>query len=153
MISQKITLRYRNKPAILFATGPSLTEEVVETIRPYKDKFVMFGCNDSYKIVDYLNEHYGCDTKWWRQNGKDFREKYANLSSWTQCRTSAQEYGLKFISGKHLGGFSLSSTLIHFGSNSGYQLMNLAFLMGVSKMILVGYNMKHVKKQTHFFST
>ena len=136
----------------MFATGPSLTQEVVDTIRPYKDKFVMFGINDAYRAVDYLDEHYACDEKWWTTHGDDFRKKYPNLSSWTgHAVGAASKYNLQFVKGKHANGFSLDSKLIHYGQNSGYQALNVALLMGGCKFLLVGYNMKAVGKKKHFF--
>jgi len=146
-----VPLKYRNKKAILIATGPSLTEEVIETIRPYKDRFIIFGCNDSYRVVDFLNVHYACDKQWWDKWGENLKETQPRLYSWTQDKNSATKYGVKHTAGKHQRGLSLNSEMIHFGSNSGYQLLNLAFLMGCSKFILVGYNMQVVDNKRHFF--
>jgi hypothetical protein len=145
----KIPLKYRNKPAILMATGPSLTEEVIDTIRTYKDKFAIFGCNDTYAVVDYLDEHYACDRTWWDFHGTKVVGKYPN--SWTQCKRSAEEFNVNYIAGQTARGLSLDSNLIHFGSNSGYQQLNIAFLMGCSKFILVGYNMGFVDSKKHYF--
>ena len=146
-----IPIRYPNKKFILCATGPGLTEKVIQTIRPYKDDYVIFGINDSYRVIDFLDEHYACDGKWWRQWGDDFRQVCPELSSWTQDAQMAQQYKLQHSPGKHNKGFSLEPNLIHFGSNSGYQALNIAFLMGGCKFILVGYNMQAVDNKKHFF--
>lgn len=146
-----IPLKYPNKCFILCATGPSLTTEVIETIRPYKDNYVIFGINDSYRVIDFLDEHYACDGKWWNQWGSDFRHVYPELSSWTQDTSSAQKFNLNHTPGRHSKDLSLDSSLIHFGSNSGYQALNIAFLMGGRKFILLGYNMKASKGKKHFF--
>jgi len=147
MIEQK----FKNKKAILMASGPSLTQEVIEAIRPYKDRFVIFGCNDVYKVVDYLDVHYACDTAWWTIWGEHLKATRPNLESWTQCKTSAQKYNVNYTPGKHQNKLSISSKYIHYGANSGFQQLNLAFLMGCCKFILVGYNMKKVSDKTHFF--
>ena len=147
-----IPIKYPDKPAILFATRPSLTEEVVETIRPYKDKFVMFGCNNAYDIVDYLDEHYACDNNWWTEYGTTFREKFPTLSSWSQAPESILEpFNVTHVKGAHKQELSTNNNLIHFGSNSGFQLLNLAFLLGCRKFLLVGYNMQNVGGKKHFF--
>jgi len=146
-----IPLKYRNRPAILMATGPSLTEEVVEYVKEHKTNHVVFGCNDVYKICDFMDVHYACDTRWWRTNGPEFRKLFPTLESWTQCKVSSKSYNLNHTAGKHSPGLSINPELIHFGSNSGYQMLNIAFLMGCNKFILLGYNMKHVNKKTHFF--
>ncbi len=148
----KIPLKYRNKPFVLFATGPSLTEEVVESIRPYRDKFIMLGCNDSYERVDYLHEHYACDDKWWRHHGEAVRKLRPELSCWSQAgQDLCDQYGVTHIPGQHKEGLSLDSNYIHYGSNSGFQSLNLAFLMVGNRFILVGYNMKQVAGLTHSF--
>lgn len=144
-----IPRKYEGKPIVLCATGPSLPD-AVETLREFKDKIIVFGINDAYKIIDFLDEHYACDTRWWNINGEDFRAKYPELSSWSQCAESAKKFNLQHIPGKHLKGLSTSPGLIHFGKNSGYQALNIAYLMGGSKFILTGYNMQVVKK-SHFF--
>jgi len=140
---------YKNKKAILIATGPSLTEEVIETIRPYKDDFIIFGCNNSYEVVDFLDFHYACDKLWWDLHYDTFKEKYPELQSWTQAKEYKDK--LTVVEGKSDRGLSLDSSLIHWGSNSGYQLLNIAFLMGCSKFILVGYNMQAVDGKRHYF--
>jgi hypothetical protein len=40
---------------------------------------------------------------------------------------------------------------IHFGNNSGYQAINLAYLLGASSIILSGFDMKVTAGKTHFF--
>ena len=149
-MENKIPHKYRNKKFILCATGPSLTPEVIETIRRYKDDHVIFGINDSYRIIDFLDEHYACDEKWWHAWGKDFREKYPSLSAWAYG-DNAEEYGVKVVKGFHNSGLSLRQDKLHYGANSGYQALNIAFLMGGRKFILVGYNMQKVKQVSHFF--
>jgi len=146
----KIPRKYEGRPIVLCATGPSLTPEVVETIREFKDKVVVFGINDSYKIIDFLDEFYACDTRWWNAWGEDFRKIYPYLSAWTQCEESARKFQLQHISGKHRKGFSESPGVIHYGKNSGFQALNIAYLMGGSKFILTGYNMQKTTK-SHFF--
>lgn len=145
-----IPRKYEGQNFVLCATGPSLTPEVVETLREFKDKFVIFGVNDAYKIIDFLDEHYACDERWWRAWGEDFRAKYPTLSAWTQSESSAKLYNLQHIPGRHTQGFSPNPNLIHYGKNSGFQALNIAYLMGGSKFILVGYNMK-VTTKSHFF--
>jgi len=147
-----IPIRFRNRPCILIATGPSLTETVVETLRKYKDNFLIMGCNDAYKIVDFLDIHYACDDKWWEHNGIEFREKFPSLESWSQCRQElCDKYSLNRLVGEHKDNLSHDSKKIHFGSNSGFQLLNLAWLFGCSKFYLVGYNMQMSQGKRHFF--
>ncbi len=59
---------------------------------------------------------------------------------WTQDVPAAEKYGLHRVdatSGKGLGRDKL-----HYGANSGYQAVNLAYLFGAKKIILLGFDMK-----------
>lgn len=40
---------------------------------------------------------------------------------------------------------------LHFGNNSGYQAINLAYLLGATTIILLGFDMKRKAGKTHFF--
>ena len=141
---------YPNCEAILMAPGPSLTKEVVEKVRSVRDRYVIIGVGDSYKIVDFLDEHYACDARWWNVHGEKINELRPGLSSW--CHDDdGRKWGAKQVTGKGKAGLSTDPKLIHHGSNSGYQTINLAYLWGCTKMILVGYNMMKVDGKAHFF--
>lgn len=40
--------------------------------------------------------------------------------------------------------------MIHTGGNSGYQALNLAYLWGAKRVILMGFDMKRTGGMTHF---
>lgn len=65
---------YPNCQAILAAPGPSLTTEVVNILRDVRDRFVIIGVGDTYKVIDFMDEHYACDGKWWRIHGDKINE-------------------------------------------------------------------------------
>ena len=146
----KIEKLYDGAHAIVAAPGPSLTQEVVETIREVKDKYAIIGVGDAYRRIDFLDEHYACDARWWKVHGKDVNDKFPGLRSWCHDEEGMQ-YGAYKIEGRHKNGFSLNPEFIHFGSNSGYQTLNLCWLWGIRKIILVGFNMQKVGGHTHFF--
>lgn len=45
----------------------------------------------------------------------------------------------------------LGRATIHFGNNSGYQAVNLAYIFGITRMILLGFDMKIRDDKVHFF--
>lgn len=151
----KVPCLYPNQTAVCFATGPSLTAEDVELVRPYHEsgRVRTFGCNDSYKLVDFLDVHYACDECWWEYHGADcLRELPPTCHSWTQATKASMKLKVNHIPGFHNPGFYLKdSSHIHFGSNSGFQLLNLAYHYGIRKFILLGYNMGPVNSKRHFF--
>lgn len=68
---------------------------------------------------------------------------------WTQSLTSARKYKLHLQIGVSMPG--LGRDKIHFGNNSGYQAINLAYLLGAKSIILLGFDMKRKAGKTHFF--
>lgn len=48
-------------------------------------------------------------------------------------------------------GLSRSQGVLHSGQNSGYQAINLAYLMGAEVILLLGYDMARRNGKGHFF--
>ena len=47
-------------------------------------------------------------------------------------------------------GLSMDPELLHTGSNSGFQVLNLAVLLGASRVLLLGYDMRITGERTHW---
>lgn len=47
-------------------------------------------------------------------------------------------------------GFSTNPAFVHEGRNSGYQMLNLVVLQGPARVILLGYDMRHVDGRKHW---
>lgn len=161
--TRNIPVDGEGQTAIVFATGPSLTPEVIEQIRPYHEagKVRTCGLNDSYKIIDFLDEFYACDEKWWKihindpyfEGGQTVMDidarMWGNQTAWPTLKKYPH---VNVVQGNSKNGFSKSRDLIHWGNNSGYQMLNLVSIMGFKRIILVGYNMGvPAKKEVHFF--
>ena len=150
-MSNNIPELYKGVHASVACPGPSLTPEVVEQMRAVKDRYLIVGVGDSYKLIDFMDELYACDARWWKVHGEKVKRLRPDVNLWTH-----DEEGINFgackVQGHHKPGFSTTPNAIHFGSNSGFQALNLCYLWGVSKMILVGYNMQRVGSKTHFFT-
>jgi len=63
----------------------------------------------------------------------------------------AEANGITAIPGAHNNG--LGKDRIHYGSNSGYQAINLAFLMGAKLIYLLGYDMGRTGGKSHWFGS
>jgi hypothetical protein len=79
----------------------------------------------------------------------DAIKKTTNAELWTQCQRAQTKFNLNRIEGVSKPG--LGRSIIHFGGNSGYQAMNLAFIFGITKMILLGFDMQRTHDKVHFF--
>jgi hypothetical protein len=133
------------------ASGPSLTEEVAARLEGCN----VIAVNDAYRLLPFAQMLYACDSAWWSvHNGcPGFKgEKWSSHGAAGRVRhndksAAAAKYGLKLVAGQDGVGFSFEPDVIHYGSNSGFQAVNLALLMGARRIILVGFDMHG----THFF--
>jgi len=133
----------------LIGSGPSLTAAQVEAV---KDQNVV-ATNDNWRWMRHWSGParravYACDPDWWDHWHAEIE---CDAELWTQDKGAAQKYNLNHIESKAL--FNLSardSGFIHQGRNSGFQAMNLAYLWGATKIILLGYEMQ-VTDKTHWF--
>jgi len=100
--------------------------------------------------ADYL---YACDLVWWDVHLKDVKrtfkgELYTKYRDDTE-KAKADERGLTALKGSSNAG--LGRSLLHFNSNSGAQAINLAYLLGATRIILLGYDMQNTGGKAHWF--
>lgn len=72
-----------------------------------------------------------------------------NAELWTQSADAERKYKLNRMMG--VWEYGLGKKILHFGGNSGYQAVNLAFLFGAARIILLGFDMQRTNDQPHFF--
>ena len=147
---------YAGKTGVLLATGPSLSREDVEYLRPIhaRGDVVLFGLNDAYKLCDFLDVVYFCDPRWLSSNLDVLKYKHGEV--WTQDAKVRKEHPnkVKRCAGGSGNGICKTPSHIHFGGNSGFQLINLAWHFGIREFYLLGYNMGESakgQKLQHFF--
>lgn len=92
---------------------------------------------------------YACDGGWWTVH-HDATLGFAG-QRWTQCKSTADKYGLEHIKLTHQPGLGKMPGIIHGGGNSGYQVVNLVYHLGAAKIILLGYDMQRTGGQSHWF--
>jgi hypothetical protein len=154
--SSPIPKLFEGEKAFVMATGPSLTQDVIDQI--YKESgWRYIGISDCYRICPFLDFHYACDNKWWEIH-------YSKILEWDGCEngywctekhTKAKFNKLHWVLGTGGKGWSDNPAKIHYGSNSGFQITNIAYLLGIKYMVLLGFNMMVMgdKKEPmrHFF--
>lgn len=122
----------------------------------------MLAVNDAYRLLPWAEVLYACDAAWWDvqyahgpyiQSIQSFAgERWSSHDkARNQKLAHAQRYRLRLVAGREAEGFSFDPSVIHYGGNSGYQALNLALLMGAKRVILVGFDMRMVNGQRHFF--
>ena len=103
--------------------------------------------------ADYL---YACDQRWWEFHLDDVKANFKGklYTQWhnreQKDKAWAESHGITAIQGAHVKG--LGRDIIHFNGNSGAQAINLAYLLGATRIILLGYDMG-ATGNTHFFGS
>lgn len=111
--------------------------------------------NDTYRMVPRADVLYACDGKWWRKHYDAVRDAIDRNEFvgelWTQDEAAARNYpGIARIVGR--SGKGLGREMLHFGGSSGYQVLNLSYLWGARRMILLGYDNKKARDgRSHWF--
>lgn len=149
---ETIERRWPGATVVVAAPGPSLTAAVAEQCRGYRTIAVQ----DAYKLLPWADVLFGCDASWWRvhKGCPCFAgEKWSSHGSpsHNDKRTVADEYGVHLVQGVGRDGFSTDPARVHYGSNSGFQAVNLAILFGARRIVLVGFDMRLVGGKRHFF--
>ena len=60
-----------------------------------------------------------------------------------------RKYGVNWVLGASKRG--LGKDRVHFGGNSGFQAINLAYLWGAARIVLLGFDCKPVGGKDHWF--
>jgi hypothetical protein len=138
---------------VVAASGPSLTPAVAERCRDYR----VLAVNDAYRLMPFAEVLYCCDAEWWELHrgcpgflGEKWSSHSVRPHPENDKAAAAEKYGLRLVAGRDGEGFSTDSGVIHYGSNSGFQAINLALLMGAKRILLVGFDM-HSRNGRHFF--
>lgn len=134
-----------NQTIVCIASGPSLTQEDVDFV---KGKAFVFVCNDGYRIAPWADLLYAADRAWWEYhlpllNGFQGEK-------WTCDKPIAEKHGLHYIGIKNSLIFGKNNSIAN-GSNSGFQLLNLAALQRPKRIVLLGYDMKETEEKSHWF--
>jgi hypothetical protein len=129
------------RTVVCIGTGPSLTLDQIEIARA--KGFALFGCNIIYQSVPDLALTFATNESFW-----DFywarpdSPRLHPCEKWTNSREAAEHYRLNFIASHEDGGLGFPDH-IHHGHSSGACLVNLAYLLGATRIVLLGYDMRY----------
>jgi hypothetical protein len=150
---------WAGEACIVAAPGPSLTPDVIEKCRMARwlRGWRILCVQDAYKAFPLADAMYACNPSWWEVHkdcGGFAGEKWSTHEEGpsNDKLALADKYGIRLVAGSGAGDiFSLDPKVIHYGSNSGFQAIGLAILKGCKRIVLVGYDMRHVGGKSHFF--
>ena len=128
--------------AVIIASGKSLIKEDVDYC---KGKASVYVVNNGYKLAPWADVLYACDEEWWDCYKPEF-----NGQKWTINENAAKKYDLNLIGHDTTLKFSAKS-IIATGNNSGFQAMNLAYLHGHKRILLLGFD--YMNSGQHWFGS
>jgi hypothetical protein len=134
------------KTAVILATGPSLTPEVLKTARRGQElgAWSVYGMNHLWRDFPTLDVFLACNPEYYDAQWH-FGLKFSRAEKWTWDPKTATQYGVRFIEGKWADGFSKNPWVIHYGHSSGFQLPQIAYHAGFRRLLLCGYDMRYAK--------
>lgn len=132
---------------VCIASGPSLTRE--DVVLCESAGVDLAGINNAYQMTDQLKIHYACDTKWWRVH-----YPYTQAGSFKySLKAKDKDEGHPGVTQMERGeraGLSHKWPVLNTGGNSGYQAINLLYLLGYKTIVLLGYDMQNTQGQAHW---
>lgn len=133
---------WSGKTCVVVASGPSLTAEQIQSVRLANVKTI--AVNSTYNLMPWASVVYSGDFMFFKVKHMHIRSMFPGAPGqaclWTQDSTAAERYQLNRIKGVNRPGLGLQ--LIHQNGNSGMQAINLAFLFGCRRILLLGFDMK-----------
>ena len=134
------------KTAVIIASGPSLTQPQVDAA--LASGHTTIAVNGAYKIAPTADWLYAGDMMFWKTYIADIKRVFKGKLV-TQDNGSSQRWGIQRVRGTNRDG--LGKDVIHLNGNSGVQALNLAFLWGYRRIVLLGFDMKlGPNKERHF---
>lgn len=122
---------------IIIGTGPSLTPQAIELVKA--SSLPKFGCNLTFQVFD-LDALYINNREFWQHYGAELDE-YPS-PKWTYHKDISEKHKAHFVQGEWKPGLSTDPGYLHWGHGSGYELLGVAYSLGIREFILIGYDLR-----------
>lgn len=150
-----------NQTTVCIASGCSLTDEDIHTVYQAQqaNHCKVIAINNNFLRFPSADILYSADHTWWTHYKPQIDQSDFTGELWSQYGESLCTYEdvhtrnpyLNFIlCERRKEGLPTQTDRIHFGGNSGYQAICLAYIKGASRIILLGYDMKPTNNQNHW---
>jgi len=131
---------WRGETAYLIGCGPSVRRDDVERLRGRR----VIAINDSVFLAPWADVLYACDARWWQT-------RITRLGGFRCQRfTLADVPGTRRLRNTGETGLETEPDGLRTGKNSGYQAINLAYHLGATRIVLIGYDLRVVGGAMHW---
>ncbi len=132
---------WAGETAVILGGGPSLTPEDVQYCR---GKARVIAIKEAHELAPWADAMFACDEKWFRY--------HKGLPSFPGLKFGLEPDPLylkqyeawpdvQLLRNTGMEGLELDPSGLKTGQNSGYQAINLAVHLGVSRIVLLGFDM------------
>ena len=139
-----IGTRWRNRPVVIVASGPSLTEQQCAFIveRRAADACRVIVVNNNYQRVPNADVLFAADRPWWKLHAPEIAKVCPNIERWS-IEATTRDFGTQIWAAESGNGIAEpKSGTIKRGSSSGFMSVGLAIKWGAKHIILVGIDCK-----------
>lgn len=133
-------LDWAGQTCVVLASGPSLTDEQLAVVADSRARPRVIAINTTFTRMPFADVLYAGDFLWHKVNNAAYRKSFRG-DVWTCDRTAAERYGLNWVKGVNALGLG-AGPHIHTNGNSLAQAINLAYLFGCRRILLLGADMK-----------
>jgi hypothetical protein len=140
---------------ICVASGPSITQHQIDLI---KESGLFTICvNRTFELLPNCDAIFACDIRWWYEY-YELTQSHSPKSKLYTIAGIADHFYKKRSKGQNIvqldyeSGIGLGKHKLIHGGNSGYMAVNLAYLLGAKKIILIGYDHQHTNGKRHWHS-
>lgn len=125
---------WRGLTVAVLASGPSMSERVVETVRAAGIRAIAI--NDTHRLAPWADMLYAADEEWWRIHPEalDFRGLLVSVS---------EIPGVLKLQNSGVEGFEQHQIAVRTGGNSGYQAVHIAIHARAARVLLCGFDMSN----------
>ena len=138
---------WEGETCFILAGGPSLCGHL-----PLERFQRVITINTSWRLrPDGL--HYFCDNAWWDREStllETVTGRNIGGMFWVKGGEPPTDPRVKWLPFSGQIGLETNPSYLKHGSNSGYQCLNLAFHLGVKRIVLLGYDMRVQGDKTHW---
>lgn len=129
------TPEWYGETAYILGCGPSLNIDDVSLLQGRR----VIAINDAYRLAPWAEVLYFCDQKWWDEHKMDVLDRFVGRMIVTMSNLI---HGVKTLRCTGDTGLETDPGAVRHGSNSGFQCINLAYHLGATRIVLLGYDMR-----------
>jgi len=133
-------LDWTGRTAVVIASGPSLTDEQASAAAFPRSHVRVIAVNASFRAAKWPDVVYMGDYQAVKHYAREVHTLCGLDALWTCSRLGAEQHQANYVQGLTQEG--LGRRGVAMNGNSGFQAVNLAFLFGARKIILLGFDMK-----------